>query len=265
MSAQPDTAPLLLTTDRDGVRTVTLNRPRVGNALSLEMIRALRAVWARTAADRSIRVVVLTGAGPVFCAGHDLRELAAHPRSPAFTRELVTTCNRMILEMNALPQPVVAKVQGVATAAGCQLVAAADLAVASTAAKFATPGVNVGTWCATPMVALSRAVARKHAMRFLLTGALQDANTALRVGLVNEVVPPGELDAAVDALANEIAAKSPFVIELGKNAFYRQLEFGLADAYEYAAEIAARNCTAEDAAEGVAAFMEKRAPRWIGR
>jgi len=265
MSAQPDTESLLLTADRDGVLTVTLNRPRAGNALSLAMLHALQAVWERTAADRSTRVVVLAGAGPVFCAGHDLRELAAHPRSPAFTRELITTCNRMILAMTALPQPVIARVHGVATAAGCQLVAAADLAVASTEAKFATPGVNVGTWCATPMVALSRAVARKHAMRFLLTGALQDANTALRIGLVNEVVPAEQLDAAVNALAGEIAAKSPFVIGLGKNAFYRQLEFGLADAYEYAAEVAARNCTAEDAAEGVAAFIEKRAPRWKGR
>lgn len=265
MPPHPQPESLLLTADRAGVRTVTLNRPRAGNALSLELIQALQLAWERAAADRSVRVVVLAGAGRVFCAGHDLAELAAHPRDPAFTRELITTCNRMMLAMNALPQPVIAKVQGVATAAGIQLVAAADLAVASSAAKFATPGVNVGNWCATPMVALSRAVARKHALGFLLTGAMQSAETALRVGLVNEVVPPEQLDAAVEALAGEIAAKSPFVLALGKNAFYRQLEFGLAGAYEYAAEVAARNCMAEDAAEGVAAFTQKRAPRWQGR
>lgn len=255
----------VLTEQTGAILRLTLNRPAVGNSLSTAVIGRLQAIFDAAADDRSINVIVLDGAGgKVFCAGHDLRELQAN-NAPDFPKRLATACNRMMQTILALPQPVIAKVRGVATAAGCQLVATCDLAVAASDARFATPGVNIGTWCSTPMVALSRAVHRKHAMQILLTGRLHDAETAFRMGLVNEVVPPAELDAAVDRLAEEIASKSPYAIALGKKAFYRQLEFDVAGAYEYASELTVRNGAAADAKEGVAAFLEKRAPRWTGR
>lgn len=255
----------VLTAQSGAILTITLNRPASGNSLSTAVIARLQSIFEAAAEDRSINVIVLEGAGgKVFCAGHDLRELQAN-NEPDFPKRLATACNRMMQTIMALPQPVIAKVRGVATAAGCQLVATCDLAVASDDSRFATPGVNIGTWCSTPMVALSRAVHRKHAMQLLLTGRLHDAQAALRMGLVNDVVPGPALDAAVQSLAEEIAGKSPYAIALGKKAFYRQLDFDIAGAYEYASELVVRNGAAADAKEGVAAFLEKRPPRWVGR
>jgi enoyl-CoA hydratase/carnithine racemase len=245
------------------VLTLTLNRPRSGNSLSTGVIGRLQGIFDETANDASVRVIVIAARGNVFCAGHDLRELVADG-SPQFAKHLATACNRMMQTIHQLPQPVIASVQGVATAAGCQLVATCDLAVAARTARFATPGVNIGTWCSTPMVAVSRALARKHAMQLLLTGRLHDAETALRMGLVNEVVEPERLREATESLADEIAGKSPFAIALGKRAFYRQLELGISHAYEYASELAARNATARDSIEGISAFLEKRTARWTG-
>lgn len=250
---------------RDGaILTVTLDRPQASNSLSTAVIARLQHIFDTAAADRTINVIVLAATGKVFCAGHDLNELRTETGAE-FPKHLATVCNRMMQTILALPQPVIAKVQGVATAAGCQLVATCDLAIAAADARFATPGVNIGSWCSTPMVALSRAVSRKHAMQLLLTGRLHDAQTALRMGLVNEVVPAAELDGAVAALAAEIASKSPYAIALGKKAFYRQLDMDVAAAYDYASELVVRNGMAADAREGVAAFLEKRPPRWAGR
>ena len=252
-------------TERCGdILTITLNRPDSGNSLSTGVIADLQRIFDQCADDKSLHVIVLAARGKIFCAGHDLRELRADS-SPEFTKRLASVCNRMMQTILRLPQPVIASVQGVATAAGCQLVATCDLAVASSEARFATPGVNIGTWCSTPMVALSRAVHRKHAMQLLLTGRLHDAETALRMGLVNEVVAPADLAGATSRLAGEIASKSPYAIALGKNAFYRQIELGIADAYEYASELATRNSMAPDAHEGISAFLDKRAPKWLGR
>jgi enoyl-CoA hydratase/carnithine racemase len=259
-----DAEHVLLREQRGAVLTLTLNRPEQANSLSTELIARLQHAFDAAAEDQSVNVIVLAARGKIFCAGHDLEELRAN-NAPDFPKHLATVCNRMMQTILALPQPVIAKVQGVATAAGCQLVATCDLAVAASSARFATPGVNIGTWCSTPMVALSRAISRKHAMQFLLTGRLHDAETAFRMGLVNEVVPADRLDAAVDDLAGEIADKSATAIALGKKAFYRQLDFDIAGAYEYASELVVRNGMAADAREGVAAFLEKRPPRWSGR
>lgn len=254
--------PLLV--ERQGtVMTLTMNRSRSGNSLSTELIGKLQDVLDETACDANVHVIVVAARGNVFCSGHDLREILANG-TPAFSKHLATLCNRMMQTIQQLPQPVIASVQGVATAAGCQLVATCDLAVASSAARFGTPGVNIGTWCSTPMVALSRAVHRKHAMQVLLTGRLHDAEAALRMGLVNEVVQPELLRKTTTDLANEIASKSQYAIALGKRAFYRQLELGISHAYEYASELAARNATARDASEGISAFLEKRSAKWIG-
>ncbi|MCD6674698.1 MAG: enoyl-CoA hydratase [Burkholderiaceae bacterium] len=247
----------------DSVLTLTLNRPSSGNSLSTGVIGRLQSIFDETADDADVRVIVIAARGNVFCAGHDLRQIVADG-TPQFSKHLATVCNRMMQTIQQLPQPVIASVQGAATAAGCQLVATCDLAVASRTARFATPGVNIGTWCSTPMVAVSRAVARKHAMQLLLTGRLHDAETALRMGLVNEVVEPERLQEATESLANEIAGKSPFAIALGKRAFYRQIELGISHAYEYASELAARNATARDSVEGISAFLEKRPASWIG-
>lgn len=255
-------APLLV--ERDGaVMTLALNRPRSGNSLSIELIEKLQDSFDEAAGDESVRVIVLAARGNVFCSGHDLREVLGDT-TPRFSKHLATLCNRMMQTIPQIPQPVIASVQGVATAAGCQLVATCDLAVASRNARFGTPGVNIGTWCSTPMVALSRAVHRKHAMQLLLTGRLHDAEAALRMGLVNEVVEPEHLREATMSLASEIAEKSPYAIALGKRAFYRQLELGISHAYEYASELAARNATARDSSEGISAFLEKRPPKWTG-
>jgi enoyl-CoA hydratase/carnithine racemase len=255
---------LLLREQRGNVLTLTLNRPDAANSLSTPLIARLQDAFDGAAEDRSVHVIVLASRGKIFCAGHDLDELRTN-NTPEFPKHLATVCNRMMQTILGLPQPVIAKVHGVATAAGCQLVATCDLAIAASTARFATPGVNIGTWCSTPMVALSRAIAPKHAMQFLLTGRLHDAQAAFRMGLVNEVVAPEQLDAAVDALADEIAGKSAYAIALGKKAFYRQLDFDVAGAYDYASELVVRNGMAADAREGVAAFLEKRPPRWSGR
>lgn len=260
----PGSAPVVTSRAND-ILSITLNRPKRGNALSIEIIQALQNLFDDAASDETLRVIVLGATGKIFCAGNDLQESRENSSNPEFVRRRAVLANRMTQTMMTLPQPVIAKINGVATAAGCQLVAAADLAVASTNARFGTPGVNIGTWCATPMVALSRVVHRKHALQFLLTGQLHDAATAQRMGLVNEVVTPHELDDAVDRLALLIASKSPYAVALGKRAFYRQLELGISRAYEYASELTARNSTAHDAREGVAAFLEKRKPRWATR
>lgn len=249
----------------DHVLTLRLDRPRAGNALSLEMIAALQAALDESADDPRVHVIVIEGAGDrVFCAGHDLREVLAK-NSPAFGKELATRCSRMMQAIVEHPRPVIAKVRGVATAAGLQIVASADLAYAARSARFATPGVNIGLWCLTPMVALGRAVSRKHAMQMLLTGRLFDAEHAFRIGLVNEVVDDETLDEAVATVAAEIAGKSPFTVALGKQGFHRQLGMSLDDAYEYAGELVVRNLMAEDATEGIGAFIEKRHPVWRGR
>ncbi len=250
---------------KGNVLTLTLNRPQAGNSLSTAMIAALQQALDDAAADAGVHVVVIAGAGgKVFCAGHDLKEFRAND-DPSFPKAVAVQCSRMMQTIVSSPKPVIAKVEGVATAAGAQLVAACDLAVAADSARFATPGVNIGLWCLTPMVAISRAVAPKHAMQMLLTGRLIDAGTAVRFGLINEAVPAERLDATVDALAAEIASKSPFTVALGKQAFYRQLGMDLASAYDYASEVVVRNMLAEDATEGIAAFTQKRPPVWKGR
>lgn len=263
--AQDTDADILVRTQEGAIRTLRLNRPRAGNSLSLPMIAALQSALDEAACDDSVHVVVLEGTGGrVFCAGHDLGEVL-ESNSPAFSKEMATRCSRMMQTIVNNPKPVIAKVRGVATAAGAQLVASCDLAFAADTARFATPGVNIGLWCLTPMVALSRAVARKHAMQMLLTGRMFDAQHAFRIGLVNEVVPDGELDRTVAEVAAEIAGKSPFTVALGKQSFYRQVDLGLGDAYEYASELVVRNMLAEDAVEGISAFVEKRKPVWKGR
>ena len=252
---------LLLRNDLDGVTRLTLNRPAARNALSLALMAALEAELDAVEANEATRVVVIAGAGPGFCAGHDLREIRGMERGAAH-RALFAACSRLMLRITTLRCPVIARVHGIATAAGCQLVATCDLAVAAQTARFATPGVNIGLFCSTPMVALSRAVGRKAAMAMLLTGAMVDAAEALRLGLVNRVVPDNQLSAATEALAATIAAKSRKTIAIGKQAFYRQAEMGLADAYDYASEVMAHNMEAADAAEGIDAFLQKRAPVW---
>jgi len=229
------------------------------------MIEALQRALATAGEDEGVNVVVIEAAGEkVFCAGHDLKEFLDN-NSPKFSKTIASECSRMMQTIVALPKPVIAKVAGVATAAGCQLVAACDLAVAADTSRFATPGVNIGLWCSTPMVALSRAIAPKHTMQMLLTGRMIDAETALRFGLVNETVPRDRLDARTRELAQEIASKSQYTVALGKAAFYRQLGLDLASAYDYASEVVVRNMMAEDAAEGISAFVQRRQPVWKNR
>jgi enoyl-CoA hydratase/carnithine racemase len=256
--------PYLLRHDDEGVVTLILNRPGSRNGLSLGMLGALRDSLAEIEADAAARVVVLAGAGPGFCAGHDLKEMRACDYEPAYVEKLFALCSEVMQTIVALPKPVIARVHGVATAAGAQLVASADLAVAAEDARFATPGVHIGLFCSTPMVALSRNIAHKHAMQMLLTGDLIDAETALRFGLVNEVVPAAELEARTLALARKIAAKSPLTLAVGKKAFYRQAEMPLAEAYAYASDAMAENLKARDAREGIGAFLDKRAACWTG-
>ena len=267
MTAMPriaEDSPLLLEAREEGVLRLTLNRPQARNALSAALMAALIAALGRAAADQAARVVVIAGAGPAFCAGHDLREIRQDRRRETYER-LFAQCSQLMLAIVRLPKPVIAEVHGVATAAGCQLVASCDLAVAAEAARFATPGVNIGLFCSTPMVALTRAVGRKAAMEMLLTGELVSAARAREIGLVNRVVPGGELRAAVDALAHQIAGKSAFTLAIGKEAFYRQAELDLAAAYRYAAEVMTTNMLAADAGEGIDAFLAKRAPQWQDR
>ncbi|HEY3848525.1 MAG TPA: enoyl-CoA hydratase [Acetobacteraceae bacterium] len=249
--------------DDAGVAWLTLNRPAARNALSVALMRSLDAELTAIAGDAAVNVVVIGGAGPAFCAGHDLRELRAHPDRAAY-QAVFAQCSALMQRIVGLPKPVIARVHGVATAAGCQLVASCDLAVAADTARFATPGVNIGLFCSTPMVALSRAVGRKAAMEMLLTGDLVDATRARELGLVNRVVPEAGLDAAVTALARQIAAKSPLTLAIGKTAFYRQAELPLDQAYAYASDVMVRNMLAHDAAEGIDAFLDKRAAVWTG-
>ncbi len=253
----------------DQIAVLTLNRPAARNSLSEELLRALTDSLAAIAADTSIRAVVLAANGPAFCAGHDLKELTARRSDPdggrAYFRHIMTTCSSMMQSIVALPQPVIAAVHGTATAAGCQLVATCDLAVAASDAKFATPGVDIGLFCSTPMVALSRNLPRKQAMEMLLTGDAVSADHALRFGLINRVVTPGaERDAAI-ALARKIAAKSSLTVKTGKKAFYRQAELSLAEAYNHASEVMTENMMTHDAEEGICAFIEKRRPQWEDR
>jgi enoyl-CoA hydratase/carnithine racemase len=248
----------------DGVLRLTLNRPEARNALSIGLMNTLLEALGRAAEDPEARVVVIAGAGPAFCAGHDLRELREDPRRGTY-EHVFALCSELMLAIVRLPKAVIAEVHGVATAAGCQLVATCDLAVAAEDARFATPGVNIGLFCSTPMVALTRAVGRKAAMEMLLTGEFVDAATARALGLVNRVVPQAGLREAVDGLARQIAGKSALTVAIGKEAFYRQAELDLAAAYRYAAEVMTTNMLARDAGEGIDAFLAKRAPVWHDR
>jgi enoyl-CoA hydratase/carnithine racemase len=247
-------------TNDEGIVRLTLDRAEKRNALSLDVMRELIAALTEIGADRTARVVVIRGVGPAFSAGHDLREMIA--RSIAEYREIFDTCVTLMESLQRIPQPVIAQIAGVATAAGCQLVAACDLAVASEAATFATPGVNIGLFCSTPMVALTRAIGRKRAMEMLLTGEFIDAATAAQWGLVNRVVAADELEATTDALARRIADASSAVVGIGKAAFYAQIDLDQSKAYAYAKEVMSRNALAPDAQEGMTAFLERRPPRW---
>ena len=260
---------ILLREDIGGVAVLTLNHPQTRNSLSEEMLEALGDALTAIAHDKSVRAVVLTANGPAFSAGHDLKEFNNHrsdeDRGRAYFKHIMTTCSVMMQQIVALPQPVIAAVQAPATAAGCQLVASCDLAVASRAAKFATPGVNIGLFCSTPMVALSRNVLRKPAMEMLLSGDMITAEHAARIGLVNFVVEAGSEREEALKLAQKIALKSTLTVKIGKEAFYRQIEMPLAEAYKYAAEVMVENMLARDAEEGIDAFIEKRAPKWEDR
>ena len=217
------------------------------------------------AEDRAVRAVIIEGAGRGFCAGHDLKELRAHSGDRAFYQQIFKQCSRLMTTVTTLPQPVIAKVHGIATAAGCQLVATCDLAVADVTSRFGTPGVNIGLFCSTPMVALSRAVPRKQAMEMLLTGDMVAAEEAVRLGLINRAVAGAALEEETLALARKIASKSPLTLKIGKEAFYRQIEYGLVKAYAYASQVMTTNMLARDAEEGIDAFIEKRDPEWQGR
>jgi enoyl-CoA hydratase/carnithine racemase len=254
--------PLLLEArTSEGVITLTLNRPAQFNTLSEEMLAALRETVDRLAADKSARVVVLAGAGKAFCAGHDLKQMKSNPRREYYEK-LFADCAKLMLAMQRLPQPVIARVHGVATAAGCQLVAMCDLAVAAENARFGVNGIDVGLFCSSPSVALSRNVGRKQAFEMLVTGEFIDAATARARGLVNRVVPASELDAEIKRLTDAIIAKPAAAIGMGKGLFYRQLDMGIDGAYQLAGQTMACNMIDEVAQEGVAAFMDKRKPNW---
>jgi enoyl-CoA hydratase/carnithine racemase len=271
MTARPARAttpePPILTREKLGsISVLTLNRPEARNSLSEGLIAELRAALSEIHDDASVRAVVIAANGPAFSSGHDLKELTARrtdaDRGRAYFAGIMNACSAMMQAIVQLPKPVVAAVQGVATAAGCQLVASCDLAVASEAATFATPGVDIGLFCSTPMVALSRNISRKQAMEMLLTGEPISARTSQQIGLVNRIVAAGaERDAAI-ALAEKVALKSAYTVKLGKAAFYRQAEMSLADAYRYATEVMTENMMARDAEEGIGAFIEKREPKW---
>jgi len=251
-------------TERDGsLAFVTLNRPERRNALSLETLQELIDVFRGIGEDPAVRVAVLRANGPAFSAGHDIGEMTG--RDDAFYRQLFEVCTQLMETIQSIPQPVIASVHGMATAAGCQLAASCDLVVAAAEAKFATPGVKIGLFCSTPMVALSRAVGAKKAMEMLLTGEAISAADALAAGLVSRVVPAAELEATVRALAGRIASSSPFVVAIGKRAFYRQLQMPQPLAYDYAQDVMSLNAAAADAQEGMKAFLEKRPAHWCGR
>jgi len=262
-------APMLLSETIGSIRVLTLNRPEGRNSLSEGLIAELHAALAKIHDDADVRAVVIAANGAAFCAGHDMKELSARradaDRGRSYFAGIMTACSAMMQAIVQLPKPVVAAVQAIATAAGCQLVASCDLAVASEAATFATPGVDIGLFCSTPMVALSRNVPRKQAMEMLLTGEPISASTARQYGLVNRVVAAGTERNAAIALAQKVALKSAYTVKLGKAAFYRQAEMSLVDAYRYAAEVMTENMMARDAEEGIGAFLEKREPKWQDR
>ena len=264
--APKPTSPILLRERAGSISVLTLNRPAARNSLSEGLIAELHAALKEIHDDKSVRAVVIAANGPAFSAGHDMKELTARrsdaDRGRAYFAEIMNACSAMMQAIVHLPKPVVAAVQGVATAAGCQLVASCDLAVASEAASFATPGVDIGLFCSTPMVALTRNVPRKQAMEMLLTGEPIPATRAREIGLINRVVAPGTERKAAIALAQKVALKSAYTVKLGKEAFYRQAEMNLADAYRYAAEVMTENMMARDAEEGIGAFIEKREPKW---
>jgi enoyl-CoA hydratase/carnithine racemase len=260
---EPEAA-LVLRTDAAGVSTLTLNRPGQFNSLSEELLAEFQAALDAIAGDDSVKVVVIAGAGKAFCAGHDLKQMRAN-HSKEYMRALFRQCGRLMTAITRLPQPVIARVHGIATAAGCQLVASCDLAVAADAARFAVSGINVGLFCSTPAVALSRNMGRKQAMEMLLTGDFIDANEARRRGLVNRVVAADQLDAEIARLTDSICAKSSAAVRMGKQLFYQQLEMGVDGAYQLAGETMACNMMCDDAAEGIDAFMQKRKPEWKGR
>ena len=254
----------LLRSDADGVTTLTLNRPNRYNALSEELLAALQTALEEIETDASVRVVVIAANGPAFCAGHDLKQMRANPRKEYYDN-LFAMCSRFMMTVTRIPQPVIARVHGLATAAGCQLVATCDLAVAAENVKFATSGINYGLFCSTPSVALSRNVSRKHAAEMLFTGEFVDAATAKQFGLVNRVVPLDKIDDEIGSMAASIIRKSAVAVATGKRMFYKQIEMGAADAYEYAAGVMACNMMAEDAGEGIDAFIQKRSPEWKHR
>jgi enoyl-CoA hydratase/carnithine racemase len=260
ITVETHTYDTLLCAVEEPVAYITMNRPERRNALSLEHMKELIACFTAIGRSQEVAVVILRGNGPAFCAGHDLREMMG--REAAFYRHLFDVCTELMETIQSIPQPVIAQVHGMATAAGCQLVATCDLAVAAEEARFATPGVKIGLFCSTPMVALSRAVGRKKALEMLLTGEPLTAQEARAAGLVNQVVPAADLEATTRALAAKITASSSYVVGLGKRAFYHQLEMSQPLAYAYAKEVMALNATAADAQEGMAAFLEKRQPRW---
>ena len=260
------TEPLVLSATHDGVQRLTLNRGPARNALSEGLMQALQQALQAASANGSVRAIVLAANGPAFCAGHDLKEMTAHRKDAdagkAAFAALFAQCSTLMQTIMRHPKPVIAQVHGIATAAGCQLVASCDLAVASNAAQFATPGVNIGLFCSTPMVALSRNVSRKHAMEMLLTGEMVSAERAAQIGLVNRVVPAEMLEAETMDLARLIASKPRATVKIGKEAFYRQLEMGLSEAYDYASRVMTENMLAAEAEEGICAFVEKREPKW---
>jgi len=257
--------PLVLRSDRaDGLTTLTLNRPGQFNSLSKDMLTAIQGELDAIAAGEAVRVVVLAGAGKAFCAGHDLKEMRAN-HDKGFMQALFRQCGELMLTITRMPQPVIARVHGIATAAGCQLVSMCDLAVAADVARFAVSGINVGLFCSAPAVGLARNLGRKAALEMLLTGDFIDAMEAKSKGLVNRVVPADALDAEVERLVQAILGKSAVAVRIGKGMFYRQLEMGLSEAYDYASEVMACNMMSEDAAEGIDAFMQKRPPRYQGR
>jgi enoyl-CoA hydratase/carnithine racemase len=264
LAPEPEHPPVLRT-ERGGVVTLTLNRGERFNPLSWEMIAALQAALDALATDSSVRAVVLAAQGKGFCAGHDLKEMRAHAASKAWQHGLFDTCGRMMMTLTRLSQPVIARVHGIATAAGCQLVSMCDLAVAADTATFALPGVNVGLFCSTPAVGVVRNIGRKRAMEMLLTGSPITAQTALKWGLVNRVVPADQLDREIGRFTDIIVARSGATIGLGKRTFYGQIERPLEQAYDITSEAMSSNALFDDAAEGIDAFLEKRPARWTGR
>ena len=259
--------PLLRRDDAAGVATLTLDNPASRNPLSSEMLAAMHGALTDIAGDRGVRAVVIAGVGPAFSSGHDLREMTAHRNDrdggEAFFERLMRDCAQVMMAIVELPKPVIAAIEGVATAAGCQLVAACDLAIAGDHARFATPGVNIGLFCSTPLVAVARTISRKHAMEMALTGDLYSAAEVERFGLVNRVVPAGQALATAQQIGARLATRSAATLAIGKKTFHQQVELGLADAYALASRAMVKNLLVPDAAEGIGAFLEKRPPRWV--